>query len=169
MPDTAALRLGLRAALALIVAAAIAACGFRLAGTARLPPELGNIYLVDRGFNSVQRSFLESRLIRAGAQIAPTADGDAVRLQVTLVTLPNRRLATGAGSGKVVERVSRRLDIVVTAADGEVWVPPESLLQESEFELDENNLLASNQERARAIEDLERALWERLIRRLQRI
>lgn len=148
---------------------ALSACGFRLAGTASLPAELNHIYLVTSDFSKQQRDTLRRQLVRAGAQVYDEANAQAVQLNVRLKVSPDRRLVTGADNGKNIERMTRSLDFSLKDNAGKQLVPGKSLTQQKDFVLDDDNLLSSAVERRNVIEDLELALFNRLIHQLKRI
>ena len=147
---------------------ALSACGFRLAGTtgAELPPQLASIYLVTSNLNAVQRKALEATLTQAGAQMVAQADATAVKLSVILNELPDKQIATGGSGGDVIKRITRSLDFNVKAADGTSIVEPRELRQQVDLTLDDNTLLASNRERKEVTSELEKALYDQLVRQL---
>ncbi|MCP4388631.1 MAG: hypothetical protein GY802_10070 [Gammaproteobacteria bacterium] len=147
----------------------LSGCGFKLAGTTSLPPELSQIYLVTSDFSERQRKALSQRLSQAGAQVSSQPAAQAVQLSVSLKTLPDRRLVTSASNGKSVERLARSLDFSLKGADGNLLVPVKSLTQQKDIVLDDDNLLSSAVERSGVIEDLETALFNQLIFQLKRI
>ena len=153
----------------LLLALALAGCGFKLAREVALPAELGRIQLLTTGFSDKQRDALRARLQRAGAEVSSQPVAGAAQLRVRLKVLPKRRLATGASNGKSIERVSRSLQYSLKGADGSQLAPPDSLLQQKDIVLDDDNLLSSTVERKNVVEDLEAALFDQLVRRLQRI
>jgi LPS-assembly lipoprotein len=153
----------------IVACISIAACGFRLAGTSDLPAELSTIHLVSKNLNRQQQEEIRGRLTRAGATVVDQATADAVLLAVTFKVIPDRRVVTGGSSARNVERVARRLDFSLKSATGEVIAPVKTLRQQRDVELDDDNLLASNQEKANVIRDLEQALFKQLINQLQRI
>ena len=161
--------LGLRQLIVIAVCVGLAACGFRLAGTAELPAELSTIHLVTKNFSDQQQDELRGRLTRAGASVVNQSTADAVLLGVTFNIIPDRRLISGGSSGRIVERVARSLKYILKSSTGEVIVPARTLLQQKDIELDDDNLLASNREKANVIKDLEQALFKQLINQLQRI
>ena len=161
--------LGLRQLIVVVACVGLAACGFRLAGTANLPAELSTIHLVTKNFSDQQQDELRGRLTRAGASVVDQSTADAVLLAVTFNILPDRRLITAGSSGRIVERVARSLDFNLKSATGEVIAPTKNLLQQRDIELDDDNLLASNREKANVIGDLQEALFKQLINQLQRI
>lgn len=159
----------IRFAIVLIATIGLAACGFRLAGTASLPQELSSIYLQTSGFDAQQQAALRQQLTRAGAELKNQDDPGAVKLTVSFKVLPDRRLVSSARSGNTVERLTRGLDFSLRAHDGEMLVPTRTLVQQNDIVLDDDNLLASSKEKASVLEDLQQALFEQLIRQLKRI
>ena len=164
----APLRPGRRLALALLLLS-LTACGFRLAGTSNLSPQLSRIYLVTQDFSKPQRNRLRDQLQDAGAEVLAAPADDAVRLDVSLTELPERKLVTSASTGKKVRRITRRLDFRLSGADGSALGEPRSITQQQDIQLDDDNLLSSDQERRNVIGDLDQALFNRLLRQLQRI
>ena len=160
---------GLRQLIVIVASIGLVACGFRLAGTADLSEELSTIYLVSRNLSKQQQDEISGRLTRAGATVVNGPTADAVVLTVSFKVLPDRRLASGGSSGKIVDRVTRSLDFSLKSATGEVIAPVKTLRQHKNIELDENNLLASNREKENVIKDLEQSLFKQLIDQLQRI
>ncbi len=144
----------------------LSACGFRLAGTADLPEQLSSIYLSDNGFNDSQRKALQRRLTRAGATLVEQADAGAVILNVNLKKLPDRQMASGASSGANVKRVTRQLDFSVKSAEGKTIVPNTTLTQQKDVSLNDDHLLSSDREKEAVARDLEKALFDQLIRQL---
>ena len=153
----------------LLLAAGLGACGFRLAGSSSLPQELAQIQLLSGDLSEKQSEALRSRLRQAGAEISLQPAEQAVQLRVRLKILPDRRLVTSAGSGKIVDRVSRGLDYSLRKANGDMLVQNRSLLQQKDIVLDDNNLLSSTVERENVVEDLEAGLFDQLIRQLKRL
>ena len=153
---------------AAFAAIAVSACGFRLAGTASLPPELGKIELLAGNLDRRQRDELRARLIRAGAEVREESFADAVRLVVSLETPPDRRIVASS-SRKTVNRVTRQLKFSLSDAEGKTLAPPQTLTQQGDVIVDDDNLLSSTGEKQTVVEDLERSLFDRLLRQLARI
>ena len=163
MPRAVTCRLAL---LALCVA--LAACGFRLAGTVELADSLELIRLETDNFSDRQRNILRTRLARAGTLLAGDADEGAVVLRVVLLEVPARDIVAGGSSGKTIERITRSLRFSLTGADGEPLIAAKTLTRQRDFTRDEDNLLASNEERANLAVELEKSLFEQLIFQLSR-
>lgn len=153
---------------ALLCASSLSACGFRLAGTELLPPQLATIYLQAENFDERQRRELRRTLEAAGARLVTQADAQAARLSVILKERPDRQLATSASSGDNVKRVSRGLVYSARDAEGNFIWAPRTLKQQRDITLDDNNLLASNRERDTAVRELEQALYDQMVRQLSR-
>jgi LPS-assembly lipoprotein len=155
--------------LVLLLSFCLSACDFKLAGTAELPPQLASIYLVTSDFSDAQRRLLQRSLSNAGALLVEQLDSQSVQLNVSLKTLPDRDLATGASTGVRVKRISRSLSFNVKAADGEILLAAQTLHQQRDASLDDDNLLSSDREKEKVIRNLEQALFDQLIRQLTRI
>ena len=152
-----------------LLIALLAGCGFRLAGTTPLPADFRRIYLVTSDFDRRQQEELRARLQRAGADVSLEPAAGRVKLSVRLKSVADRRMATSAGSGKTVKRVTRQLDYSVRGADGQLLAPERTLTQQSDLRFDEDNLLSSSEEKDAVVKDLEKSLYEQLIRQLQSI
>jgi len=150
----------------LLVCLSLPACGFRLAGVTELPPQLASIYLVTSDFSDPQLTRLRRSLSDAGARLVEQADSQSVRLNVGLKVEPDRDLATSASTGAIVKRISRGLSFDVKAADGKVLLESQTLRQQKDVSLNDDNLLSSDRERETVTRDLEQALFDQLIRQL---
>ena len=158
-----------RALISLAFLLCLSACGYRLAGTVELPPQLATINLETNNFKEIQRRTLVRTLQAAGASLVDQSDADAIRLTITLDSPPDRQLATSASSGTIVKRITRNLTYALHSADGKVVSPAQTLSQQADISLNADSLLASNQERDSAVAALERALYQRLVLQLTRI
>ena len=165
MPGFATMRL----LIVLLLGLAITGCGFRLASTTSLPPELKQIYLMTSDFSDSQHNALRLQLERAGAQVESQPGSKAVRLSVSLKIVPDRRLINSASSGRIVERLTRSLTYSLKDAEGKLLAPATTLTQQKNIVLNDDNLLSSTVEKRSVIEDIEQALYNRLIRQLERI
>jgi LPS-assembly lipoprotein len=152
--------------LLLLASSCLSACGFRLAGTAELPPRLASIYLVTSDFSDSQRSQLRRSLRNAGANLVEQPGAQAVQLNVRLTAAPDRDMATSASSGAIVKRISRSLSFNVKAADGKVLLEARTLQQQKDVSLDDDNLLSSDREKETVTRNLQQALFDQLIRQL---
>lgn len=145
------------------------ACGFHLRGHTSLPAELESIQLLAEDLDARQRALLSRQLQQAGASLQVTDNPQQVQLRVSLGSLASRHLADAAGSGKTIVRLSRQLTYRLSKAGGEPLIETTTLLQQLDLELDDNNLLDSDERIRRAGESLDRALIEQLIFSLKRL
>jgi len=157
-----------RCLILLLLGLVLTGCGFRLAGTESLPPELARIHLVTSNFNKQQRDVLRKRLNQAGAQLVEQAASDAVQLRVNLRVLPTMRLVTSASSGRTVDRLARSLNFSIKDGAGNPLAPARTLTRQKDIVLDDDKLLSSSQERRNVIADLEAALFDQLVHQLKR-
>ena len=155
--------------LPLLFAIGLAGCGFRLADAVALPPVLANIELETSGFNRREKTLLTDRLRRSGSRVTESAEAGVHRLSVRLLQVDDRRLVTSASTGRNVVRLERSLVFSLRAADGEILVADTRLVQQTDFRIDDDNLLASTEDRENALADLENGLFDQLIRRLARL
>ena len=144
-------------------------CGFRLAGFSKLPPEFESLRLTTVGFDDRQLDTIIRRLRRAGSRIEESPSAEAHELRLQLRAKADRRLVAGASSGRSVVRLERSLIFSLRDPAGAVLVEDTELVQQTEFRIDDDNLLASDQDRQNALDDLEQQLFEQLLRRLTRI
>ena len=147
----------------------VSACGFRLAGTAQLSPEIRSIHLVTADLNGVQRAQLIDHLERAGAAMSTAEGNHANILSVRLRKLPDSAQVNIASTGKRVLRLSRAIDYQLTTTSGDPLIATTTLSTSRDFTVDEDSLHASNREREEVIENLVQALFTQLVYRLQRL
>jgi len=153
----------------MLVSFSLSSCGFRLAGTNDLPPELSSIYLLTSKISPSQSRALQRSLENAGATVVSQLDQQSVQLNVSLMVEPARQLATSARDGAIVRRISRGLTFSVKAADGQIIAETQTLRQHKDVSLNDDNLLASNREQETVTRQLEQSLFDQLVRQLTRI
>lgn len=158
-----------RRAVLISLCVVLAACGFRLAGTTELAESIDLIRLETENFTERQQIALRARLERAGAVLAGEADSGAALLRVSLLEVPAQDLIAGGSSGKTIERITRSLRFSLVGSDGEALIAGKTLTRQRDFTRDEDNLLASNEERANLLLELERSLFDQLIFQIGRI
>jgi LPS-assembly lipoprotein len=153
----------------LLAGIGLTACGFKLAGIADLPEELSAIYLSADSLSKSQQDQLRRQLTRAGAEFVNRDYEGAVTLMVSLKGPTDLRSVTSGSSGKKNERISLQLDYSLKSADGTLIVPAKTLQRDEDIDLNDDRLLASNQEKQRVILNLEKSLFDALIQQLIRI
>lgn len=152
----------------------LSACGFQLRGQSSLPPELESIQLIAENLNARQRALLEQKLRQAGASVqgpdrSATDRPELVRLRISFSSLNSRTIVNAAISGKKIVRLSRQLIYSLDRNNGDLAVEKGTLEQQQDIELDDNNLLDSEERISRAEESLDRDLIEQLIFSLKRL
>jgi len=153
--------------LALLVAN-LSGCGFHLAGSSKLPPQMTSLQLLADELNNSQTVLLNQRLKQAGATLKDNRN-DAVRLRVVIKALPDRKLVDTAGSGKSIIRLFRQLSYSLTTAEGDLLVEQKTILRQMDVERDSDDIGGLEFERQSAAESLDRQLIEQLIFQLKRL
>ena len=156
-----------RSILIVLLLANLGACGFYLAGSSSLPPQLASIQLHSDNLDSSQRVLLNQQLIQAGANLKENQSADVVRLSVAIKDLPERKLADTAGSGKTIIRLFRQLSYSMTTATGEQLGEQKTILRQMDIELDSDDLAGLEYERQSAGVLLDQALIGHLIFQLK--
>ena len=151
----------------LLVVVGLYGCGFKLAGTSQLPESLDSLHLITKNFSDQQREDLSSILNRAGVTLTASGEGKA-RLSVKLILVPQRTVVSSARSGKGIVRLARQLDFSLHLSDETQTVHSKSLVKQENFELDDDNLLSSSQQKTEVIKDLELSLYKQLVFQMQR-
>jgi LPS-assembly lipoprotein len=151
----------------LLVVVSLFGCGFKLAGISQIPESFDSLHLITKNFTDQQRPDLESALKRAGVTLTEFGEGKGT-LSVTLKELPQRTVVSSASSGKTIVRLARQLDFSLRPSDESQTAHSKSLVQQQNFELDDDNLLSSSRQKDDVIKDLEQALYNQLIFQMQR-
>ena len=103
------------------------------------------------------------------ADLLATDGPEQVRLKISFSSLKSRQLVDAAGSGKIIVRLSRQLIYSLARVSGKLPVDKGTLEQRRDIELDEDNLLDSDERIRRAEESIDRALINQLIFSLKRL
>ena len=151
----------------LLIVVGLFGCGFKLAGTSQLPESLDSLHLITQDFSDQQRDDLSSALKNAGVTLTSIDEGKAT-LSVTLKKLPQKTVVSSASTGKTIVRLARQLNFSLKPSDETQEVHSKSLVQQQNFELDEDNLLSSSKQKKDVIKDLESSLYNQLIFQMQR-
>jgi LPS-assembly lipoprotein len=165
----AVVRLAATAALAL----AVAACGFHLRGSYRVPEALMPIH-VDAGSGSAMGDALRQALERQGAELTD----DKARAGSSLAVLDeseDRRVLSVDETADVSEyevQKSVRWQLVRPAGDGAdaaaaTLIAPNRLRARRDYEFDPASVLSKAQEEESLYADMEQALAQQILARLQ--
>ena len=144
-------------------------CGYRLAGTDSLPESRSEFRLLTQNFSNARLSALRSRLEQAGAKLVDDGGASVAVLSVSWLAPADRSLVSSASNGKTVQRITRGIRFSLRDAAGKNLITDKTLTHQTDILLDDDNLLASDQERADVANDMQGALFNQLIRQLNRI
>jgi LPS-assembly lipoprotein len=150
-----------------LVALALAACGFRLREEVALPAGFERVALdVADPFSPLARD-LEAALERAGASIVPKdAEGAGiVRIPVNQMTT---EVLTVGGTARVQEYAVRYLvEVEVVDGAGKVLLPRTPVTLEREYSFDETQALGAASEEALIRKELQREMVQQVLRRVE--
>lgn len=155
------------AAVACAGALAVAACGFRLAGSEHLPPKLARPYLSVRDpYTDFAREF-ERELKDAGAVLEPGRQDATATIEVTKDLVEQRTLAVSARNIPTDYELTYTVTFAVHGADSEL-LPPQTITLARDYSFEESVLLAKEHEadtlRAQMARDLVAMAMHRLTR-----
>lgn len=156
----------IRIALLLALMLGLASCGFQLRRELALPEGMDAIRVeTSDAYGTLQRH-LEQALQRAGARSEPTAP--AV-LRVLNARLAQQPMSIGIG-GRVQEYLLQyRAEAELIDASGRVILPRQALELEREYRFDAADSLGSPGEEELLREDLERAMGDAILRRVDAV
>ncbi|MFO0450188.1 MAG: LPS assembly lipoprotein LptE [Pseudomonadota bacterium] len=153
-----------RALAAAGLALALAACGFHLQGTARLPPTLERTYLAGDRYTEFNRALTDSLRV-AGVRLATAQDDATAVVELLEDDTGQRVLSVSARNTPGEYEVYYTVRYRVTAAGREL-LPAQSLTLTREYSFDETALLAKEREQELLREALARELAALVMRRL---
>ncbi len=156
-----------RSVAGLLVVVGLSGCGFKLAGTSQLPESLDSLHLITKNFSDQQREDLGSVLKGAGVTLTGPGKGKAT-LSVSLKQLPQRTVVSSANTGITIVRLALQLNFSLHPSDDTQTVRSKVLVQQKNFELDDDNLLSSSRQKNDVIKNLELSLYNQLIFQMQR-
>jgi len=132
------------AALALLLPA-LGGCGFRLAGSERLPAVLAKPYLsVKDPYTDFAREF-ERQLKDSGALLQPGRQDATATIEVTRDVVEQRTLAVSARNIPTDYELRYTVTFEVRGADAEI-LAPQTITLSRDYSFEENELLAKEHE-----------------------
>jgi LPS-assembly lipoprotein len=136
----------MRAAIAAcVLGAALAGCGFRLAGSQRLPPVLAKPYLsVKDPYTDFSREF-ERELKSSGALLQDGRQDATATIEVTRDVIEQRTLAVSARNIPTDYELRYTVTFDVKGPDADI-LPPQTLTLSRDYSFEENELLAKEHE-----------------------
>ena len=136
----------MRAAIAaLVLSVALGGCGFRLAGSERLPPVLAKPYLsVKDPYTDFSREF-ERELKGSGALLQDGRQDATATIEVTKDFIEQRTLAVSARNIPTDYELRYTVTFDVKGPDAQI-LPPQTLTLSRDYSFEENELLAKEHE-----------------------
>jgi LPS-assembly lipoprotein len=159
----------MRTALAvLVLGAALAGCGFRLAGSERLPAVLAKPYLsVKDPYTDFSREF-ERELKSSGALLQLGRQDATATIEVTKDLIEQRTLAVSARNIPTDYELRYTVTFDVRGPDAEI-LPPQTITLSRDYSFEENDLLAKEHEADILRAQMARDLATMAIRVLSRV
>jgi len=156
-----------RAAMFLLVAASISACGFHLRGNIPLSDSIKNMFV--KAPEGTFKDILEETLSKAGAELAPNQGGADVVLDVTKA-LSDRTVGTIDERGKV-DSYDLRLKVVYVLNDpaGETIRKKTTLNDSRRYNFIPEQVVESESEEAELLGSMEQEIALRIVRQLASI
>jgi LPS-assembly lipoprotein len=149
----------------LLIACALSACGFRLAGEDPLPPVMAHPYLsLKDPYTDFSREF-EHRLKSAGANVQAAPAGATATIDVTKDSVEQRTLAVSAKNIPTEYELTYTVTFNVRGADKEL-LAPQTLSLSRAFSFDETLQLAKEHEADILRQQMARDLVSIAMRRL---
>ena len=130
---------------ALVLSIAIGGCGFRLAGSERLPPVLAKPYLsVKDPYTDFARAF-ERQLKNSGAELQPGRQDATATIEVIKDLTEQRTLAVSSRNIPTDYELRYTVTFAVRGPDAEI-LKPQTITLSRDYSFEENELLAKEHE-----------------------
>ncbi len=156
-----------RLAVAVLISALLAGCGFHLRGPLNLPAHLGPVRVLAADRYSPLADRLAQGLQRAGAQAATAADGEGVAtLQIVSEYWADTPISHDA-SGRAQEFMLRYAVVFsLRRADGSVAVPQQAVELSRDYLTPVYDSVGKLSERERLVDELQREMAMAILRRV---
>lgn len=154
----------MRSLLTLILLLSLTACGFHLRGSVQLPPELGELTLVDAKPATDVAPELRRALQGQGVRLMEAAP---LRLQLAAEHYGKRVLSVDAAGRAQEYGLSYMVRFSLLAADGVAWLPEETVTLTRDLRFDAAAVLATGNEEAQLKGEMRRDAVLQILRRLQ--
>jgi LPS-assembly lipoprotein len=152
----------------LVLGAALGGCGFRLAGSERLPAVLAKPYLsVKDPYTDFSREF-ERELKSSGALLQLGRQDATATIEVTKDLIEQRTLAVSARNIPTDYELRYTVTFDVRGPDAEI-LPPQTITLSRDYSFEENDLLAKEHEADILRAQMARDLATMAIRVLSRV
>lgn len=154
---------------ALVAALLLSACGWQLRGTGLVPAGMESLHISSQ--NPTGGLVREMRNILASADI--TIEDNATDARYSLVILDQRsrvRTATVNPNARVSEQqLTDEVDFTILDEEGRTLIPRTTVISDRVFEYDENNILATQDEREMIREEMQRDLVRQIFNRFRQL
>jgi LPS-assembly lipoprotein len=158
-----------RLALAAVLAASLAGCGFHIRKEAQLPPSMQRVHIVIADTSSVLAKDLAKALPRSGAQVVD-ADGPGVAtMKFTANTFSTDVLSVGGNARANEYSLRYHVEFEVTDAAGTALLPKQTIELSREYTFDASQALGVAAENDMLTKELQRDMVDTILRRLQAI
>lgn len=152
-----------------MVALALAGCGFALRGDVRLPAELSPLRLDMAEVGPPIRRDLAAALERGGVTLAPEGATGVAVMRVPVNAVATEALTISEQARVREYAVRHRLVFEVLAADGRMLMAEQEVLLERDFVFDERDALGVAGQEEALRRDLEREMVRAVMRRIERL
>jgi len=160
-------RLPASIAVAILLAAVVSGCGFKLRGAADLPVEMSTTWVKVPDPSSAFARELELLLRGNGVTIAEGPGQGIAELRILRERITRRALSI-SGEARVREfELVFELQFTLVDASGGVLLGPDTLRLERDFQFDEQEILGATTEEELLRENLRRSMAAALVRRLE--
>ena len=162
------MKAGIASSLALIALVGLAACGFRLAGSEKLPPVLARPYLsVKDPYTDFSREF-ERQLKSSGALVQDIRQDSTATIEVTKDLVEQRTLAVSSRNIPTDYELIYTVTFAVHGPDTQL-LAPQTITLSRDYSFQENELLAKEHEADMLRAQMARDLVSIAMRRLTRL
>lgn len=159
-------RRGVASIAALLLLAALSACGFQLRGQYTLP--FASVYVSTPG-GSVVATELKRELANIPAKLMTTAKEADAQLNI-IEERRDRQILSLSGAGRVREyELKLRVSYQLVDAKGSVFIPTSEIQLSRILSYDDSRIIAKQQEEALLYQDMERDAVAQILRRMTAI
>lgn len=155
--------------LALVAGLFISACGWQLRGTGAVPAGMESLHISSQSPSGGLVREMRNTLDSAGIAV----EDNATDARYSLVILDQRsrvRTATVNPNARISEQqLTDEVDFTVLDGEGSTLIPPTTVISDRVFEYDENNILATQDEREMIREEMQRDLVRQIFNRFRQL
>jgi LPS-assembly lipoprotein len=154
-----------KAAIAFLLSAALAACGFHLRGEAKYT--FTSIFVSAPGAPLMALELRRALAATGSARIVDDPKDAEVVLDIPLVA-DDKEVLSLSGAGSVREyQLIKRVDFRLHDPAGNEWLPPAEITLRRSYSFSETEVLARDTQEQRLLKDMQTDAVQQLVRRLQ--